>query len=270
MRIRMFWSALLVTLATAGVARAADPPYYLALGDSLSIGIQPDANGDYVATSQGYVDDLYAFYRTRVHGLRLAKLGCSGETTSSMISGLDSGCSYVAGSQLAAAVEFLRTHRVVLITIDIGADNLLRCIALTSTIDPACVTNAALTATNDLAIILSTLRNFAGGAPIVGMNYYDPFLAAWVFGANGQALASASLAASTFYNQALESVYQPLQVPVADVAATFRTTRFPANVILALTWTWMGARAPRGPDVHPNSLGYLAIASAFAKVIQAP
>jgi hypothetical protein len=29
----------------------------------------------------------------------------------------------------------------------------------------------------------------------------------------------------------------------------------------------MGAPPPRGPDVHPNALGYAAIAAAFAKVI---
>jgi len=57
------------------------------------------------------------------------------------------------------------------------------------------------------------------------------------------------------------------------VAATFRINNTPGvtplNVALALVWTWMAAPAPRGPDVHPNALGYAAIASAFAKVIAA-
>jgi lysophospholipase L1-like esterase len=272
MRARIIWCALVSLLATGSAARAAaaDPLYYLALGDSLSIGVQPAADGHYVPTHEGYVDDLYAFYRTRVPALRLTQLGCSGETTSSMISGLGSGCSYPAKSQLSQAVAFLQTHRVVLITLDIGGDNLLQCFSFTAPVDPACVTNAAATATNDLATILGTLRAFAPTALIVGMNYFDPFLAAWIFGPNGQALAAASLPAVTAFNHALESVYQPLQVPVADVAKTFRMNSFPVNVILALTWTWMGAPPPRGPDVHPNALGYWAIASAFAKVIGTP
>jgi lysophospholipase L1-like esterase len=270
MRARLVLWAFVATLATASGARA-DDRYYLALGDSLAIGIQPAANGDYVPTNHGYVDDLYALYRLRVPGLKLTKLGCLGETTTSMISGQGPGssCPY-PGSQLSAAVSFLMTHHVVLITLDIGADNLLECLNLTSPVDPTCVTNASGTAFNDLFTILGTLQTWATDALIVGMNYYDPFLAAAIFGPTGQVLAAASLAATTFFNNALESVYQIFQVPVADVAATFRSQTFPINVFLALTWTWMGAQPPRGPDVHPNALGYFAIASAFSKAIITP
>ena len=269
MRARLVWCALVLILVAARGARASEPAYYLALGDSLAIGIQPAANGVYVPTDQGYADDLYAFYRTRLPALQLAKLGCSGETTSTMISGLGP-CSYSSGSQLLEAVAFLQTHHVVLITLDIGADNLLQCLNLSGPIDPSCVINAASTAASDLATILGTLRAWAPGVLVVGMNYYDPFQAVWVFGPGGPAFATASLAATTAFNNALETVYQLLQVPVADVAATFRISKFPANVLLALTWTWMGTAPPRGPDVHPNAIGYLAIASAFAKAIGVP
>jgi lysophospholipase L1-like esterase len=273
-RVRTLWCAFLLVVATAGSARAAQPPYYLALGDSLSIGIQPKANGDYAPTTQGYVDDLYAFYRTRISGLRLKKLGCNGETTSSFISGLESGCTYPEGNQLAQAVAFIKAHRVALITLDIGGDNLLHCLSLTSPIDPACVTSASITAATDLAGILSTLQAAAQttgqNVLIVGANYYDPFVATWILGPQGQALAAASLLATATFNQALETTYQLLQVPFADVAAVFRTDSFPANVAIALAWTWMSAQPPRGPDVHPNALGYLAIASAFSKAIIAP
>jgi hypothetical protein len=98
------------------------PVYYLALGDSLARGIQPDATGRLVETRQGYVDALYAFYRLRIPGLQLVKLGCSGETTSTMIAG--GFCSYPLGSQLAQAVQFLQTNRVVLVTLSIGGDNI--------------------------------------------------------------------------------------------------------------------------------------------------
>jgi lysophospholipase L1-like esterase len=121
-RIRMISLPIVLTLWTATIAHAAaQPTYYLALGDSLSIGIQPSANGN-VRTNQGYADDLYAVFHTRMTGLKLAKLGCSGETTTSMIHG--GICSYRQGSQLAAAVRFIRNHHVALVTLDIGADDI--------------------------------------------------------------------------------------------------------------------------------------------------
>src|SRR5258707_11166724 len=80
--------------------------YYLALGDSLSRGVQPDSAGASLATRQGYADQLYAALRRGHPGLRLVKLGCSGEPTETMIDG--GICSYPGGSQLAAAGNFLR------------------------------------------------------------------------------------------------------------------------------------------------------------------
>ena len=78
------------------------------------------------------------------------------------------------------------------------------------------------------------------------MNYYDPFLAAWIFGPNGPTFASASLVATNVFNNALKTIYQLLNVPIADVATAYRTASFPTNVLLALTWTWMGAPGPAG------------------------
>jgi len=272
MRARVVGCGLLLALALASPSGAADPPYYLALGDSLAIGIQPDADGKYVETNQGYVDDLYALLHAYVPTLQVEKLGCSGETTTSMISGQGSPCDYPAGSQLGQALLFLQTHRVDLITIDIGADDVLRCFRLQTAQIDGCVKTALWTIRSQLAGILSALRAAAPHALIVGMNYYDPFLPLWIFGPTGQTLASASLAIMTTFNGALASIYQALQVPMADVAATFRINGTPsritaANTILALGWTWMSGQPPRGPDVHPNALGYLAIASAFARVI---
>jgi hypothetical protein len=88
--------ALLVTLlvtSTAGPAAAAParsraPLYYLALGDSLSRGVQPDPNGQNHPTDQGYADDLATVGRLVLPQLQLVKLGCeTEETTASMING---------------------------------------------------------------------------------------------------------------------------------------------------------------------------------------
>src|SRR5260221_5893361 len=83
--------------------------YSLALGDSLSRGVQPDPAGASLATRQGYADQLYAALRRGHPGLRLVKLGCSGETTDTMIDG--GICSYPGGPQLPPAVTLLCPHR---------------------------------------------------------------------------------------------------------------------------------------------------------------
>src|SRR5262245_1788898 len=75
------------TLAGAGGAVAADRSkhYYVALGDSLAVGVQPDDAGRSLPTDRGYVDDLYAQLSAADPKLDLVKLGCPGETTTSMI-----------------------------------------------------------------------------------------------------------------------------------------------------------------------------------------
>jgi lysophospholipase L1-like esterase len=276
MRARL--TALTLLLVIWGVdAQADDPPYYLALGDSLAVGVQPSAGG-FIETNRGYVDVLYAFYRTRIPGLRLQKLGCSGDTASAMISGFDSACYDESQSQLSAAVQFLQTHRVELVTIDIGGDDILQCFDLSAVppIDLTCVQQTVVAVNNYLVTILTTLRDADSDVLIVGMNYYDPFQAAWFFGPQGRALALASLPLTLQFNGALQTVYQLFDVPVADVARAFRITNttpllgIPTNALLALLWTWMGAPPPVGPDVHPNAIGYAVIAGAFVRAIESP
>jgi len=272
---------LVIFFALIGTASAADEQqYYLALGDSLSIGIQP-INGKYMPTKQGNVDDLYALYQTKIPNLKLAKLGCSGETTVTMMDG-GSGCRYRHGSQLNDALAFIASHRIAFLTIDIGGDDLLHCFNVDAlVIDYTCVNQAGANIGSRLPLILlalqGALQTSGQTAPIVGMNYYDAFLAASVFGPLGQQLASASLPLTLQLNDGLEQVYGGLGVPVADVEAAFHTTDdspvpiigLPKNVLIALTWTWMGAPPPNGPDVHPNAIGYAAIAAAFVQQLQA-
>jgi lysophospholipase L1-like esterase len=283
--------ALLVTLG-AGPATAAPnsgraPRYYLALGDSLSRGVQPDPGGQNHPTDQGYADDLAKVGRLVLPQLQLVKLGCeTEETTASMVGLVPSKCPYDHGSQLAEAEAFLRAHRgaTVLVTIDIGANDLSRCInRATGTIDTACVQSTFQQAPANLATILARLRAAAGPrVPIVGMNFYDPFLAAWLQGPPGQALARLSVQLVTQYNDLLEAAYQAAEVPVADVEAAFSTTNFtdlvtlpaigpvPVNVARICQWSWMCAPPPQGPNIHGRPEGYRVMAGAFvAALIQA-
>jgi lysophospholipase L1-like esterase len=182
-------------------------------------------------------------------------------------------CRYAESSQLAAAISFIQTHRITFITIDIGANDIDSCIAMTG-FDLTCFSHALSTVGENLPQILAVLRSAAGpNTPIIGMNYYDPLLAAWTLGPSGQALAYASLQGTTVFNGILQSAYQAFAIPVADVAQAFQIDNFtpipvvnlPLNVFLTLSWTWMGAAAPLGPNIHPNSLGYAVIAGAFSK-----
>jgi lysophospholipase L1-like esterase len=272
--------AIIVTFLLLAVPRWADGapqlPYYLALGDSLSRGIQPLPDGTLVPTNRGYVDDLYAIYRLKHPFLQLKKLGCSGETTTTMITG--GVCDYTAGNQLAQAIAFIQTHRVVLITISIGGDDVLHCISTTGDYESSCVQNGVAAVGNNLPQIVSALRIAAGPTvPIVGANYYDPFLAAWVLlpPPAGTTLALDSLQFTLLLNTLLENIYTGFGVPVADVARAYRITDFsnvpgfnlPLNVLLELAWTWIGAPPPRGPDIHPNATGYAVIAGAFVRKI---
>jgi lysophospholipase L1-like esterase len=293
-RLRCAVAALLLALLASVVgqvvggpvtaAAAAGPPYYLALGDSLAQGVQPNSTAPLHETNRGYVDDLYAIERTRIPGLRLAKLGCPGETTTTMRTG--GVCSYALGSQLAQAMAFVATHRVAFITIDIGANNIDGCVSTTG-ISTTCIAGGLSAAATDLPVILGTLRTAAPRVPIYAMNYYDPFLAEWLTGASGQVLARESVCLTTGFgyptycplatgfNGLLDSVYGAFAVPVANVAAAFQTNNFstlpflgvPVNVALICAWTWMCAPPPLGPNIHANDVGYAVIAGTFARKI---
>ena len=279
--------ALAVTVVITGcsgsgrghpVPRHTAPPasYYLALGDSLSLGVQPAALGASVRTGQGYANQLYAGWRRRLPGLRLVKLGCLGETTGTMIHG--GICHYRAGSQLAAAVAFLRAHRsrVAMITLDIGANDAEKCLATPSPLELAgCVATVIPRAAANLKTILATLRRAAGRVKIVAMNYYLPALAQWRHGFTGELIARLAEGATAGYNAVLGGVYRSDGIPVANVYAAFHTASFspdvmvpglgrlPRNVATICQWTWECTAPPRGPNQHPNRTGYQVIAHAF-------
>jgi lysophospholipase L1-like esterase len=290
MKARFLRSGIAAALAMAAAATftacsgspaarpAAAPSYYLALGDSLSQGVQPDAAGTSVETAQGYPDLVYATLRTSHPGLELVRLGCPGETTETMMHG--GICHYPAGSQLAAADAFLRAHRghVYLVTIDIGANDPEDCSNQPSLAQLAsCIRQTPEAATN-LAKILASLRVAAGPrVRIVGMSYYLPALAEWRNGMVGHAVAWLSEKAAAGYNDLLAHAYAQAGISVANVFGAFDTTDFgnpvtvpgigslPRNVALICQWTWECAAPPRGPNQHANPAGYRVIANAILK-----
>ncbi len=273
MRILRFLLPLLMVagLAVAIPSSATTPHYYLALGDSLSRGFQPGL-GD---TDQGYTDDLYATLHAKDPSLVLEKFGCSGETTGSMING--GVCAYSAGSQLKAAVAFIKANKanISYVTLDIGANDVDSC-APGGSIDAACVTQGLVTIGQNIATILAQLTAADSRLPLsVGMGYYDPFLEFYLTGTEGQAVAVASVGLLTALNSELALAYTLAGFRFADVAAAFDSADFlkqvnvagygtlPAAVANICTLTYMCSVK----NIHANPTGYQLIAQTFAKTI---
>lgn len=155
--------------------------YYLALGDSLAFGYQPDFD-----FFHGYVD--YFFSDLKRHGVEhLANLGCFAETSNTFING---SCpvwylrkSWYQGSQLKNALNFLHHHsgQVSPITLDIGANDLQRDIKTSNcSVSSRFDSDLAKLDSNLTGIILPQLKaaltvNGKLTGDIVLMNYYDPY-----------------------------------------------------------------------------------------------
>lgn len=259
---------------------AGGPTWYLALGDSLSVGYQPGRG----RTAHGYDDVLLRrFRKDLIPDLRLRNVGCPGETTRALISGERSPCSYPAGSQLDAAVGFLTAHpgQVAFITIDVGANDLVnRCLERSGLIPKSCATGLAPGLGSRVTQIVDALSSAASpGVPIVGMTYHNPFLGLWGLVPGGRALARADQRAWAVFNEALATAYGDAGATVADVARKFRIAdfehtvvvpgrgRIPVNVALACRWTWFCTPRFFG-DPHPNRKGYRRIAHTFERELR--
>jgi lysophospholipase L1-like esterase len=262
----------------APVLKGAGPAYYLSLGDSLAVGVQPDEQGHSVPTPDGYADRLYQRLRRTDPRLELVKLGCSGENTATMLGG--GICGYPGGSQAAAAVAFLAAHpgRVRLVTLDIGANDLNHCAQNADEVDVGCAVQGLSSIATNLPALLGMIRSVAPRLPVLAMNYYDPFLVAWLRGSSGPRTAIGTVALTAGVNGQLEDTYHRYDVRVVSVQDAFATTdllrtvrtdrgMLPIAVARICSWTWMCAPAPVGPNIHANRQGYQVIADAFWQAI---
>ncbi len=253
--------------------------WYLALGDSLAAGYL-HGTGDHRA--DGYVGPTLAAVQDGTPKSKLVNLACSGETTTSMISG--GTCDYDEGSQLAAAVEFLRAHSRTtrLVTIDIGGNDVATCGFVL--LPPSCTDPALDTLRTNLPVILDTLREAAGPhVQIIVLDYYDPFLVYWLrLGPDAPLYRLAALSSVALLtgpdgvNAAIAAAAAGAEADVADIEGAFSTTAFtptlpfpehgevPLNVIRICQWTTMCTNL----DFHPNPEGYAVMARAVIARLQ--
>jgi lysophospholipase L1-like esterase len=232
--------------------------YYLALGNSLSFGFQP--NLDF---TDGFADDVFTFLQ-RANVTDLTNFACAGETTTTMIEGgcigrFDHHGSYF-GAQLDAAIAFLQEHpgRVSPITLEIGSNDVLPDWNIaTCSPNPAYTThldrmdhNLTQTILPELIHAVETPTGIrAGGLHL--LNYYNPFARACPDSALFVNELNAHLAADA----------APFGVPVIDVYAAFGgDAGMAGNVCGPRPYTWICDAQFHDP--HPTTLGYQVIAHA--------
>jgi lysophospholipase L1-like esterase len=265
----------------------ANTPFYLVLGGSSSLGLQPDGipsdNAEY--TENGYANDVVKLEQDQLHQtLDLDQLGCLGTRVIYLtVDPMSTACYKLPTTQLTTAVAFLKSHYgdSGIVSIDLGFNDIRFCL-WEHPVNPACVPTALAGVKKGFPTLLSDLKAAAGPkVAIVGEIYYDPFLAFYLNGPTGPAIANASLSYIDQLNALLTADYEAAKIPFANTAAAFDTsdsTRVtidnvgsePANVKTICTYTWMCVGAPFGPDDHPNNAGYMLIAKAIVAALPAP
>lgn len=251
--------------AFAQPASAASAPRpYLVVGDSLSAGYQPDRGDD---PAGGYAARVAAGMATRGQPVRVTNLACTGESTSSMRDG--SRCSYPQGSQLQAAVAFLRANPdTALVTVSLGANDVTRCASGTS-VDTRCVQRNVGELRQALAGQLTELRRAAPRARVVVLDYYDPSQAGYVLDRRARGVGGLTSIVRTQVNLAVRAaardagarvayVTEPFDDRWASSVATDEYGVVPIRVARICSWTWMCDRS----DIHPNDEGYRVIGDA--------
>ena len=249
-----------VVLAKAGSSRAPSfvgpKKYYLALGDSLAYGFQPN-----VDWTHGYVDDFFG--NLEGHGTTsLINMACPGEKSSTFIAGGCPGQPVVKyphlGTQLAVAVSFLRSHvgMVSPVTLDIGVNDVVQDVHTSGcTVDvrqfdadlKALDANLRGTILPQLRAAMTVKGRMTGD--LLVMNYYDAF----------QNVCPNTLPYAETLNQHLATDVAGFGVMV-DVFGAFGGAKVPNKNICAYTWM-----CSIFTDVHPMRAGYTVIAGAFEK-----
>ncbi|MDO9408888.1 SGNH/GDSL hydrolase family protein [Patulibacter sp.] len=255
---------------------------YLALGDSLAQGVQRK-DGSFGTTREGYPDQLASRLRDAGTPVTLSRIGCSGATVSSLLDGgrecgpaAPEGPPYenrdAATSQLAYAETYLRARgdRPTLVTIDIGANDLIGCAGVDPTKVRSCLADGLPQVRTRLQEVARRLQDAAGPRTVLAaMTYYDPALALV-----RQPLAKE--AATAFHdivrrqaNPTIRRTFAAQDFVVARVDRAFDSDG-PVSDAAVQKACALTRLCGAGADFHPNAEGYGVIADAFLDVVRAP
>lgn len=239
---------------------------YVALGDSLPFGYQP--NNDF---THGYATDLFQKLQKYNGYATLVNLSCAGETSDNFINGdpnhenSQRNCllpEVQNGSQLASAVADLQQNasQTGLVTLQIGIDDFLSAGAIdlnTCAIDQNQFNTQLGVVDQDLRqTILPQLQQALSSAPyhrasLVLVGYFDPLVQ----------LCPATVPYIQTFNSHLKADAQGY-ARFVDISALFTATN-----VCQLTWICQPGIPPLGA-IHPNTQGYQLIADTiYAKVL---
>ncbi len=245
---------------------------YLALGDSLAAGYQP---GGTERRDTAYPALTASRLARDGADLTVQNLGCSGETTGTLLDG--GKCSFDAGSQIAQAEAYLAKNAgsVRLVTLDIGGNDLLRCATRQLTVDQACVATGLRTVRSNLPTALDRIRAAAGrDVPVLVLGYYNPWLAAGYLGTGQEQLAAAAKAFTELDTEiekaatAAGATFVSLDKAFAldDTTPTqFGGRTVPRNVAQVCTLTYTCTAA----DIHLTDEGAATVARLLADAARA-
>ena len=244
-------------LATSALPASAGS--YLAIGDSMPFGTRDGESDEVYADAANFVG--YPELVGQSRGLHVLNAACPGETTASAASGTaqDGGCSYresyplhvdyesAGESQLAYAVRTLQQQDdIELVTVQLGANDLVKCRKNTTDRCQAELRTTVGTARSNVSAILGRLRSDGGYAgPIVVVTYYELDLTDDVAVAQIQALNSGLTAAAQANGAAVASGFDAFEPLAAASGGNARD----AGLVLP-------------NDIHPSREGQQLLADA--------
>lgn len=264
-------------------AAAAEGLAYLALGDSLSRGVEPEPS---LTLRRGYPRQLAASLNRRTgEPVALVEAGCGGATTASFIDG-GKGCPPDAPvpyantapetSQLAWAADWLRSRgdRPTLVTLSLGANDVLACANADAAAIRSCFSAGAKPYAARIETIVRQLSAAAGRQTVfAGMTLYDPVLGA-------ARLGKASLQTAAAFHEGVARVVNPFLRDrlgragweVADLGAAVHedvplTSKSSRAIDDICQYSW--ACTPPG-DIHLNGSGYALAAELHEREILRP
>lgn len=262
---------------TSKTYSVANPPMYLALGDSIAMGFDPFVDAHNANAYVGYPEYLQSLI-----DIPHTNAGCYGETTGSFLSPTapDRGCRHFkevglvragyTGTQLEFMIDFIQSHsRLELITLALGANDIVL-MTQQCGYDPQCVQEqlpgVLQVMGENLATIFATIRGLGYDGQIVVPLYYDAFPT--VFPPYSQLIA--------LNNAVLSQVADYFSAQVADVASAFTTASeefggdpCTAGLLIPLTGSGEYVVAPPGAscESHPSPAGAELIAETIAAVV---